>query len=114
MSRILRHPLPGLRRLLVALIAVGLVLRLAGGCEGMAARPEMSTAHVGHCADMPARPAKAPNVEGSTCAWCAALPARMEQRPVGAPILSIVQPPALSASLTSLSSGPAPPPPRAI
>ncbi|MBB5714969.1 hypothetical protein [Sphingomonas aerophila] len=101
-----------LRRILLALLALGLVLRMGAGCDAMAA-PLKPAAQQSHCTDMPAKPDKPLKMDAAACALCVTLPG-------ATPASYGVAVPAAGASdpsrpllLAGLAGGPAPPPPRA-
>lgn len=99
-----------LGRLCVALLAFGLIMRLGGACEAMAAVPATPAAHMADCDRMPAKSAKE---SLSACAVaCVALPDAVEPA-VGSVAAVVAEPqPGLTTRLTGLARGPAPPPPR--
>ncbi|WP_454884639.1 hypothetical protein [Sphingomonas oryzagri] len=112
MARILPRSLANVRHLLLALIAIGLVLRMGAGCEAMAATPSAPAAHQAHCADMPAKPGKPIKADAAACALCVALP-DASIATIGTALAPTVQPVAsLSYRLAGLVGGPAPPPPK--
>jgi hypothetical protein len=112
MARISALSLANVRHLLLALLAIGLVLRVGGACEAMAATPSMPVAHQGHCADMPAKPNKPMKSDVAACALCIALPDAAAAK-VGSSFLVTVEPTvALIEPLPGLAGGPSPPPPK--
>lgn len=110
--RILPRSLANVRHLLLALLAIGLVLRMGGGCEAMAATPAATAAHQAHCANMPARPDKPTKSNVAACALCIALPDRVPVNQEAALLASMEPVASLCDRLVSLTSGPAPPPPK--
>lgn len=112
MARVLPTSVASVRHLLLAVLAIGLVLRMGAGCEATAATPQAPAAHQSHCADMPAKQGKHADARNCACVACPAMgdPARapaanaflVTLKPVAAPL----------AVMTGLPGGPAPPPPR--
>ena len=112
MARILPRSPTAVRHFLLALLAIGLVLRMGGACEAMAASFAAPAVHEPHCADMPAKPDKPITSNAAACALCIALPDAASPR-VASAILPAADPvAALPNRLTGLSGGPAPPPPK--
>ncbi|KQN25805.1 hypothetical protein ASE86_06275 [Sphingomonas sp. Leaf33] len=112
MARVLPRYLADIRHLLLALLAVGLVLRMGAGCEAMAATPAMPMAMQSHCAEMPAKPGKPIKADAAACALCIALPDAAVTK-ANVPLLVAIAPIAgLYDGLAGLSGGPAPPPPK--
>lgn len=115
MARILPRSLADIRHLLLALLAllaVGLVLRMGAGCEAMAATPAMPMAMQSHCAEMPAKPGKPIRSDVATCALCIALPNAVVTKASVAPLVAIAPVAGLHDRLAGLSGAPAPPPPK--
>jgi hypothetical protein len=112
MARILPLSIANVRHLLLALLAIGLVLRMGASCEAMAATLQAPAAHNSHCADMPAKPDKPVKSDVAACALCIALPDAATPRV--ASVIPVTADPvaALSDRLSGLSGGPAPPPPK--
>jgi len=111
MARILPR-FANLPQLLLALLTIGLVLRLGVGCEAMAATPPTLAIQQSHCADMPAKPCKAHRTDAAACALCIALPDAAIAKVSSAPLVGIEPFPALDDRLAGLSGAPAPPPPK--
>ncbi|WP_157136946.1 hypothetical protein [Sphingomonas sp. PAMC 26617] len=112
MARILPRSLADIRHLLLALLAVGLVLRMGAGCEAMAATPAMPMAMQSHCAGMPAKPGKPIKSDVATCALCIALPDATVTKASVAPLVAMAPVAGLYDRLAGLSGAPAPPPPK--
>jgi hypothetical protein len=112
MARILPRSMPGIRHLLLALLAVGLVMRLGAGCEAMAAVAVPVAVGDTHCADMPAHPDKPAKLSPSICALCAALPDATPAAAATPCLEKMLLDAAPIAQLAGLDFGPAPPPPR--
>lgn len=112
MVRVLPRSLVNLRHLLVALLAIGLVLRLGGACEAMAATPAAPAAHQSHCADMPAKPDKPVKFDTAACAMCVTLPAKLTAPAANVYVATADHAHAKPHRLAGTSGGPAPPPPR--
>lgn len=104
--------LANVRHLLLALLAVGLVLRIGAGCEATAAVADAPAAHQTHCVDMPAKPDKPVKSEVATCALCIALPDAAVHKVGAAPLVAMQPVAALQNRLAGLAGGPAPPPPK--
>ena len=105
-------PSINLRWLMLALLALGLVLRMSAGCEAMAAVPIAPAAHQSHCADMPAKPAKSVEAASADCALCAAMPDGVAPH-AATSTYTEVEPTSIGpVRLAGLAGGPAPPPPR--
>lgn len=105
---------PQVRRLLMVLLAIGLVLRIGGGCETMAAAPSMPAAHQARCAEMPAKPDNPVKSDIAACALCIALPDAALAKVSAAPLVVTQPVAALHDRLAGLASGPAPPPPKIV
>ena len=114
MTRLLPRSLSDVRRLLVALLAIALVLRLGGGCEAMAATPAGPAAHASHCTDMSARHGRHAKAESCACVACPALADPARALTGDGPHVSIVPVATPLAGMTGLAGGPAPPPPRFV
>jgi len=112
MARLLPPYLANVRHLLVALLAIGLVLRLGSACEAMAATPAAPAAHQSHCADMPAKPDKPVKSEAAACAMCVTLPAKLTAPAANVYVATANHTQARQHRLAGMSGGPAPPPPR--
>ena len=114
MARFLPRSLLSVRHLLLALLAIGLVLRMGTGCEAMAATPAAPAAHQSHCADMPAKPDKPVKSDVAACALCIALPDAMAAKVGSATLVAVESIAARPNHLSGLSGGPAPPPPKIV
>ena len=104
--------LTNLRQLLLALLAIGLALRMGAGCEAMAATPTTPAAHRSHCPDIPNKPDKPIKGDIAACALCGALP---DAAPTTTGTVSFdpMEHPSMPPNgLASLANGPAPPPPK--
>ena len=112
MARILPRSLADIRHLLLALLVVGLVLRMGGGCEAMAATPPMPIATQAHCADMPAKPGKPIKPDVATCALCITLPGSSQSKVASQRLPTMAPLASLTDRLAGLAKGPAPPPPK--
>jgi len=112
MARILPRSLTNVRHLLLTLLTLGLVLRMGGTCEAMAATPATPAAISAHCADMPTKPGKPVKSEVATCALCIALPDATVAKVDATPFISMQPVAALQDRLAGLAGGPAPPPPK--
>lgn len=113
MARFLPRSVTNVRQVLLALLAIGLVLRLGGACEAMAAVPQPAAAQ-SHCADMPAHPGKPVKGETVSCAVFAPMPASCgDAVPTEIVIAAAIPARPEAIRLAGLTSGPAPPPPRA-
>lgn len=106
--------LANVRHLLLALLAIGLVLRVGGTCEAMAAPPPTPAAHQSHCADMPSKPDKPLNSDVAACALCVALPDATGAKVDSTTLVAAAPVAALPDRLTGHSGGPAPPPPKTV
>lgn len=106
------HSRSPLRRLLVVLMALGLVMRLGGACEAMAAVTTPPAAHQAHCPEAPSTPAEPVEKSAAECALCVALP-DTASRGTEPATFTVPQPAsAVPTRLAGLAGGPAPPPPR--
>lgn len=112
MVRFLATSRPNVRHVLLTMLALGLVLRVGGACEAMAATQPVAAALQTHCADMPAKPDKPVKSEVATCAPCVALPDAAVAQVAMTSIISIEPVPALQERLAGLAGGPPPPPPK--
>ena len=112
MARILPRSPTAVRHFLLALLAIGLVLRMGGACEAMAAPLAAPAAHKPHCADMPAKPDKPIKSNAAACALCIALPDVTAPRVASATPSAVDPVAALPNRVTGRSGGPAPPPPK--
>jgi hypothetical protein len=112
MPRILPRSLANIRHLLLALLAVGLVVRMGAGCEAMAATPATPAAHQAHCADSPAKPDRPAKSDVAACALCIALPDAAVAKVGTSPLVGIEPVAVLTDRLAGLAGGPAPPPPK--
>jgi hypothetical protein len=112
MARVLSRSLANVRHVLLGLLALGLVLRVGGTCEAMAATPAMPGSHQTHCTDVPAQPDKPLKGDIASCGLCIALPDGT------AAVIGTASAPPMAAfavladRLTSRAAGPASPPPR--
>ena len=112
MARFLSQSLTNVRQLLLALLAIGLVLRLGGAYEAMAAVPQPPT-EPSHCTDMPTHPGKPVKGGTASCAVCAPMPAtRGDAVLTGIVIAAAIPARPEAIRLDGLTGGPAPPPPR--
>ena len=112
MARILPRSLANVRHLLLALLALGLVLRMGAGCEAMAAVATTSVAQQSHCADMPGKSGMPAKIDAAACALCAALPDTAPAAIGAPPLVTAEHSAGLSEPLADLAGGPAPPPLR--
>lgn len=112
MACVLPTSFASLRHLLLALLAIGLMLRMGAACEAMAAMPQAPAAHQSHCADMPAGSDKPAKAVSSDCALCVALPDAAAPRAHPTTYVQVEPVGARSVRLTSIAGGPAPPPPK--
>lgn len=99
-----------LRRLVLALLTIGLLMRVAMPCEAMAA--PAATTPMTHCAPHGTAPAKPVKAAGADCAVCVTLPdaaAPASHRPLYVAVEPLEAP---RGGLHGLAGGPAPPPPR--
>lgn len=112
MALFLPRSLANVRHLMVALMAIGLVLRLVSACDAMAVTPTTPAAHQPHCADMPAKPDKPVKSEAAACPMCVTLPVNLKASAALEYIENAGHPLAEPHRLAGTSGGPAPPPPR--
>ncbi|WP_445192623.1 hypothetical protein ACT009_01410 [Sphingomonas sp. Tas61C01] len=101
-----------IRHVLLALLAIGLVLRMGAGCEALAAVPTTTSAAASHCDTMPATPGKPMKVNLASSALCYALPdaAGTKDSPAKPRALEPIASPI--GGLFRLDGAPAPPPPK--
>lgn len=102
------------RQLLLALLTIGLLLRMGAGCEAMAAKPEATAAAASHCDSVPAGLGKPMKVDPANCAFCHAVPdaAATKDRPAMPRAFAPITYPI--GDLVGLNGAPAPPPPKAV
>ena len=112
MACILPRSLTNLRQLLLALLAIGLVLRMGSGCEAMAATSTTPAAHQSHCADVPNKPDKPIKGFVAACALCGALPYAAPTTTEDVLFDAMEHSSTPPNRLAGLSTAPAPPPPK--
>ena len=100
------------RHLLLALLAIGLVLRMGAGCEALAAVPTTTVAAASHCEGMPASPGKPMKADLGSCALCYALPDAMVAKDRSMAHVGIDPVAAPAGGLVGMDGAPAPPPPK--
>lgn len=99
-----------LGRLGVALLALGLVVRLGGACEAMAMPVAAPVAHMAGCDQIPAKPVK--HAPSACPVSCVALPDAVHPAIEQIAFVAAELQTDTTAKLAGLAGGPAPPPPR--
>lgn len=112
MARTLPFSIAHVRQLLLALLAIGLVLRMGAGCEAFAAVPTATVAAASHCDTTPAAPGKPMKADPASCALCYALPdaaATNDRLATPCGLDPLASP---TGGLVGRNGAPAPPPPK--